>query len=296
MLAERQYETGDTWEEPTTGRRGTIARINEQGGVRDYQVAADCACGAQDDYFWWSEEAMAEKTRKVQPVKSALTLTLTLADDKGLRWAQQQVALAHYLHAPVDVRCSPLAYLLHLGECRVGCLIFGRPEATRVSGWFGSVEDVASGWCRLTRWEVLNLARVWLDPSIQYDHSLNQPGPLYIPNAATWAIAQALRRVPYDYLAAHPPVFPEQPWMLSEVLSYCDTRKHKGTLYRAANFCLIRTNEDGLQTYAIPLRRLSRLEQQYILKLCEQSPRGKRYRSLRAVEAIVPCSLWENIS
>jgi hypothetical protein len=83
-------------------------------------------------------------------------VSLALANQKGLRWAQQQVATYHYLRRPVDPRCRPLAYLVLLDGERVGCLIFGRPEATRVSGWYGSVEDVAAGRCPLTRWQVID--------------------------------------------------------------------------------------------------------------------------------------------
>jgi hypothetical protein len=75
-------------------------------------------------------------------------LSITLADRYGLRWAQEQVIHHHYLHTPVDVRCSPLVYLITLFDKQVGCLIFGKPEATRVNGWYGSVEDVRTGKCR----------------------------------------------------------------------------------------------------------------------------------------------------
>ncbi len=74
------------------------------------------------------------------------SLTITLADHAGLVWAQQQVTRYHYLHRPVDVRCSPVAYLvLDEDGQRQGCLIFGRPQASRVSGWYGDVEEHAMG-------------------------------------------------------------------------------------------------------------------------------------------------------
>lgn len=61
-------------------------------------------------------------------------LTLDLADHNGLRWAQRQVTRHHYLRTHVDPRCRPLAYLVRLDAYNgpvVGCLIFGRPEASR---------------------------------------------------------------------------------------------------------------------------------------------------------------------
>ncbi len=203
-------------------------------------------------------------------------LRVELANKEGLQWAQRQVAAYHYLHTPVDVRCSLLAYLVLLNGLRMGCLIFGRPEAQRCNGWYGSVGDVAAGRCRITRWQVLNLARIWLSPDIQ------KGGSCFVENAASWAIAQALRRVPYDYLLAHPPCFLDEPWTISECLSYADRSKHIGTLYRAANFRLKRENERGIQTYTRPLRTLTRQERQHIEVLAQQSLRSRRYRSMRA--------------
>src|SRR5690242_3245609 len=115
-------------------------------------------------------------------------LSLVLADHAGLRWAQEQVTAHHYLHHPVDVRCRPLAYLVQLGKQPLGCLIFGRPEATRVTGWYGSVEEVIAGRCPLTRWQVLNLARVWLHSDLQVG------GSYHVPHVGSWAIGRALRR------------------------------------------------------------------------------------------------------
>lgn len=202
-------------------------------------------------------------------------VSIALADQKGLRWAQRQVTDYHYLRRPVDPRCRPLAYLVQVDGERVGCLIFGRPEATRVSGWYGSVEDVAAGRCPLTRWQVINLARVWLHPSIQ------KGGARYVENAATRAIAIALSRVGYEYLVAEPPVFPDEPYEIRECLSYNDTRRHRGTIYRAANFRLVRTNPQGMQTYARSLRRLTHAEHAEIQLRSRLSLRPRRLRSMR---------------
>jgi hypothetical protein len=205
-------------------------------------------------------------------VLSINNLSIQLAGKDGLRWAQEQVIAFHYLHHPVDVRCSPLAYHVLLEGERVGCLIFGRTESTKCLGWYGSVEDVRSGKCRLTRWELLNLARVWLHPSLQ------QGNHRHIKNAATYVIAQALRRVPYDFLINKPPVFPEEPYEVRECLSYCDTRIHHGTLYKASNFKLVRKNDYGIETYAIPLRRLTHAERAHILVRSQQDKRAQKLR------------------
>ena len=219
-----------------------------------------------------------------------MMLSLHLADKHGLAWAQDQVSRYHYLRKPVDVRCSLLAYLVLFHGERVGCLIFGRPEAQRCNGWYGSVEDVRTGRCRITRWQVLNLARVWLHPDIQ------RAGLHYVPNAATQVIAEALARVPYDYLVSHPPCFLEEPWLIAECLSYCDTRIHHGTLYRAANFRLVRENRRGIQTYTRPLRGLIPTEKRHIAQLASDSLRSKRYRAARAVAGWQQSALFEGVS
>jgi hypothetical protein len=211
-------------------------------------------------------------------------LHLELANKIGLKWAQEQVTAHHYLHKPVDVRCSPIAYSIMLQDEPIGCLIYGRPESTKVNGWYGSVEDVASGKCRITRWQVLNLARVWLHPRVQHD------GENYITNAATWVIAQSLRRVVYDYLIEKPPVWMQEPYEIREVLSYCDTRIHHGTLYKASNFHLVRTNGKGIETYARSVRRLTHAEKRQI---AERSQENKRCQKLRLERDLQKPPLWE---
>jgi hypothetical protein len=211
-------------------------------------------------------------------------LQLLVADKVGLQWAQEQVIAHHYLHKPVDVRCSPLAYLISYQEKPVGCLIYGRPESQKVNDWYGSVGDILTGKCYLSRWQILNLARVWLHPSIQ------QNGEHYIANAATWVIAQSLRRVVYDYLIEKPPVWIEEPYEIREVLSYCDTRIHHGTLYKASNFQLRRANKKGIETYARTVRRLTHAEKR---EIAARSQADKRCQKLRLERAIERPSVWE---
>ncbi len=145
----------------------------------------------------------------------------------GIDWCQAMVTRHHYLHSPVDSRCSPVAYLVRL-EARdvdraIGCLIFGRPEATRCYDGpltYGSRKDVESGRCQFDRWELLNLARVWLHPSAQKGGELFERGyiPLFvdrknIPRStlASTIIREALSIVGFDYLCSRPPCFPYDP-------------------------------------------------------------------------------------
>ena len=123
---------------------------------------------------------------------------------------------------------------------------------------------------------MLNLARVWLDPRLQ------RGGAWYVPDAATRAIGLALHAVVLDYLLTFPPCFLEEPWKLRQCLSYCDTRIHRGTIYRAAGFELVRTNDAGIQTWARPLRGLQGHERKAVERRAEVHPRSQRYRAQRA--------------
>lgn len=212
-----------------------------------------------------------------------MTIHLELADERALDWAQAQVSAHHYLHAPVDSRCSVLGYIVTDNGERAGCLLFGRPESTRCYQGdltYGSQADVCSGRARFDRWEIVNLARVWLTPDSQ------GPGGWGTGWLATWAIGQALKRVVVEYLHEYPPCYIDEPWRLRACLSYCDTRIHSGTVYKAAGFKLARTNERGIQTWYRPLRGLQGAERKAIEKQCAQSYRSRVYRSQRAAQAV----------
>lgn len=211
-------------------------------------------------------------------------LTLRLADAAGRTWAQAQSRQHHYLRTRVPNQCRPLAYLVeHRDLGPVGCLIFGRPQAQRcyVGGLtYGSLADVRDGRAFFERWEILNLARVWLDPRIQLG------GMHAVPHAASQMIAQALRRVVYDYLLVCPPIDLLEPWHLSMCLSYCDTRVpgHYGTIYRAAGFWRVRRNAAGIETWARALRPLRGAERRRIAELSLQHPRSRQWAALVEAE------------
>ncbi len=228
-------------------------------------------------------------------------LSLTLADAAGLRWAQAQVARHHYLQAPVDVRCRPLAYLIRLFDRPVGCLIFGRPEATKVLGWYGSVEETLTGVCPLSRWQILNLARVYLDPCIQRGGAFAHPdglvGPSILPGfydrqhrwkstCASYVIELALARVSFDFLYHRPPVFLDQPYEIVHIISYCNAKLHKGTIYRAAHFERVRVNAQGIETYRRAAQPLTPEEHAIIALRSQEDQRARRLRSLAGVRHI----------
>lgn len=217
---------------------------------------------------------------------------LTVAE--GRAWAQAQVAAHHYLHTPVDVRSSPEMYAVTLtlpsGErWACGCLIVGRPEATRAYPWYGSVEDVQTGRASCTRWQVLNLARVWLHPDVQAGGVWYGPDllPGFIDRRGRWhsalastALSLLTARVGYDYLLRRPPVWPEEPYEIRWLLSYQDVRLHRGTIYAAAGF--ERWAQRGnIATWRTPLPALTAEQHSAVLAASADSPRARRFRGER---------------
>lgn len=212
-------------------------------------------------------------------------------------WAQSAVQQWHYLHKRVDPRSRPFTYTVSIAARAfpVGCLIFGRPEASRCYDGnltYGSQADVACERASFDRWAVLNLARVWLDPCVQQGGAYYGPAhlPGYVDRKGVWrstlasdAIGEALVVVGYDYLRMHPPVDCAYPYAIEAVLSYCDTRLHKGTIYQAAGFTLARRNERGIETwFTLDACPLSRAEDEHIRDLAHASKRSQRIRARRS--------------
>jgi hypothetical protein len=235
-------------------------------------------------------------------------ITMHVADRDGAAWAQEIIAREHYLHAPVDPRCRPLVYLIKYhywwgahaaaGPRTVGILMFGRPESTRCYRGgltYGSQGDVTAGRAQFDRWEVLNLARVWFHPVVQSGGALHQEGAASLlpgfadrrgawrSTLASWAIGHILARVGYDYLVAYPPVDCAHPYQIRAVLSYCDRRLHRGTIYRAAGFEFARTNSRQIETWYTPVvAGLTNEQDIEIHRLSTVSHRSQRIRGQRA--------------
>lgn len=218
-------------------------------------------------------------------------LTLHPLDRAGLRWAQQTVTAQHYLRAPLDARCSVEGYGIDVdGLNRVGLLLFGRPEATRCGDWYGGVKDAQDGKVEVTRWQVLNLARVWLDPRVQrggeWYSAARLPGFVdrrgeWRSTLATTVIRQAAQQVGFDYLLRRPPCFLDEPYEIRWLLSYCDTRLHRGIIYQQSGFELYRTNARGIQTWRIRLPALSAEQDAAVRSASYLSARSQRYRAQR---------------
>lgn len=235
-----------------------------------------------------------------------LNIWLELATTRQAeRWAQARIADEHYLHAPVDGRSKPLIYVAYhqatwgaaaaAGPRVLAILIFGRTQAQACYDGaltYGSQADVQSGRAQFDRWGVLNLARVWVHRYFQKGGHLCSPDeglPGYTDRRGVWRstlastlVTMALERVRSDYLLRYPPCFLDMPYQLRACLSYCDTKLHKGTLYRAAGFTLARVNDEGIETYWKPLDALDEAADRAVRRRSEQDARAQRYRARRA--------------
>lgn len=240
-----------------------------------------------------------------------VTPTITLEPEtsrQGVAWTQQRIADDHYLHARVDCRSRPLIYLAHHQATRgaaaaagprcIAILIFNRPESTCCySGGltYGSQDDVRAGRAAYDRWEVINLARVWVHPYFQRGGHYCDPDeglPGFVDRSGVWRstlastlIRAALERVRLDYLLSYPPCYLDEPYQLRACLSYCDTNLHRGTIYRAAGFALARTNARGIETHWTPLAALTDEANAQVRQRSEQHGRSRRYRAQRGAQA-----------
>jgi hypothetical protein len=171
------------------------------------------------------------------------------------------IARFHYLGTFPDPRCMPLVYSVRLRGEWIGALVYGRSESNRCYQGeltYGSREDVRLGRAKWDRWEVLSLARVWLVPALQSGGDRCNPDTvpgfvdrkgIFRSTLASTVVGLSIERIRLDYLLMYPPCFLGEPYQIRVVSSYCDTRRHRGTLYRASGFALARTNRDGIETW-----------------------------------------------
>lgn len=215
-------------------------------------------------------------------------LILKLADRHELATAQAMVKTRHYLQRGVHQLARPMAYLVLREHDRepMGTIIYSRPQCARVYGrasdetaelarW-GNIHDVRAGRVARTQWEVVNLARLYLDARLQRRDSRD-----YVPNAASNLVAQSLWHVCLDYLRTYPPAYFSEPWELREAVSYCGSDRYFCTLYLASAFRRVRTNAAGLHTFARPLRGLMPHEKREIKEASLMSEWAREHRAER---------------
>ena len=224
-----------------------------------------------------------------------ITLSHTPRGSELYKILTSYVRERHYLHTVPDPRATPETFAVWLPSGLAGALIFTRPEATRCADWYGSVKDATDGRCDSTRWQVLNLARVWIAPRYQIGGELYDRR--YVPGytdrrgkfrstLASTILRAAIANIGYEYLRLRPPCFLEEPYRIRWLLSYCDTRLHRGVIYAASGFELYKTNPKGIQTWRIRLPDLTVQQDAIIRSIADRHPRSIAYRGKRAQLAL----------
>ena len=166
------------------------------------------------------------------------------------RLLREHVEKYHYLHKWPDGRSLPFAYRIEVDGRRYasdgrlcGLLVLKKLQHHRQRGVFG-YDDLP------TAWQVLDLARVWIHPELQRKQENGHAMAVFSRAVSRlWQTTgkpdHRLNRLQSDWLEHHPPRYPELPYHIRVLLSYCQLDHHDGISYRAAGFCSIGFTDDG---------------------------------------------------
>lgn len=187
-----------------------------------------------------------------------LSFGIQRADKSTLPDVRRVCETKHYLQRYPDPRSLPFAYVLTVnGQLRIagkelwGLVVFKKPQHHIQRGLFG-YDDLP------TAWQVLDMARVWINPKLQgngfkpggFDNwtvSMREDGSIYGKklNVFSRMVSLTLKRVQWDWLEHHPPRFPDRPYHIELVISYCELAHHDGSAYRACSFTSAGKTSDG---------------------------------------------------
>jgi len=179
-----------------------------------------------------------------------MTLAVIRATGDLLADVREHCEAYHYLHRWPDARSLPFSYVLLVAGERYttdgrlnGIVTFKKPQHHRQRGLFG-YDGLP------TAWQVLDLARVWVQPDLQ-SHANGHARCIF-----SQMVSLCLRRVQGDWLIHHPPRFPHLPYHIELIISYCELAHHDGTAYRACSFTSAgKTNDGTKEVYVKWLRR-----------------------------------------
>mgnify|MGYP001328663575 CR=1 FL=1 len=134
----------------------------------------------------------------------------------NLKMATAVIVEKHYLHRGRTM--AQLPYWITVDGQQCGVMLFAYP---RMSATYHGI----------TPMNLLELARLWVDPIVQGIRVLDHDGQEHAFSVATCSVGKALRRLRQDWHAKYPKL-PE----VHGVATWADTQHHEGTIYRACNF------------------------------------------------------------
>ncbi len=122
----------------------------------------------------------------------------------------------HYLHRTRTM--SQLPYWIFIDGIPVGVILYSIP---RVSVPIDGIEPMKQ----------LELARLWIHPSVQNLFYEDRNGKSHSLPVASCAMGKSLRRIKKDWEEKYPSL-PE----VDAIISWSDDKRHKGTIYKSSNF------------------------------------------------------------
>jgi hypothetical protein len=136
-----------------------------------------------------------------------------------LKEATAVIVERHYLRRGRTM--AQMAYWITFDGVRCGVVLFALPRMSSTSSKFGGHSPM----------QVVELARLWIDPAVQNRHVLDRSGRPHSLPIASAAISRSLKRIRQDWHGKYPHL-PE----LLACVAWADQTLHDGTIYKAANF------------------------------------------------------------
>lgn len=134
----------------------------------------------------------------------------------NLKEATAVIVEKHYLHRGRTM--AQLPYWITLDGQTCGVMLFAYPRMSVTYQGFHPMN-------------LLELARLWLDPMVQGVKVRDREGQEHAFSVATCAVGKAIRRVRQDWHGKYPHL-PD----IRAIVSWADAEHHEGTIYKACNF------------------------------------------------------------
>ena len=185
-----------------------------------------------DSEMEWIENFGQLKNFDATNEKLSKRLTLEIAD---LKESSKIIKRHHYLHRGRTM--SQLPYWICIDGERVGVLLYSLP---RVSNPIDGIEPM----------KLLELARLWINPSVQNLTYEDRNGKSHSLPVASCAMGKSIKRVRNDWEMK----YPNLPG-INAIVSWCDDTRHEGTIYKSSNFKV--TGKSGGNSHGAGKRKVS---------------------------------------
>ena len=164
--------------------------------------------------------------------KLSKRLSIQLAD---LKESSKIIKRHHYLQRGRTM--AQLPYWICIDGEKVGVLLYSLP---RISNPVDGIEPM----------NLLELARLWINPSVQNLTYEDRNGKSHSLPVASCAMGKSIRRIKDDWKMK----YPNLPG-IDAIVSWCDDTRHEGTIYKSSNFKV--TGKSGGNSHGAGKRKVS---------------------------------------